>query len=118
MQRKKLYDIRSEFFEDPSSNHHLVFFFNATDDVLFVFEGSKRLTTVEGPVLIPFIPPPGGSSSASRPEPFRFFGVREVSGRSGSWGDGNWIFFPFSQWLRWRRYIAIVALASVTCVQT
>jgi len=53
---QELYGIRSEPFDDPSSDHHSVFLFDISD-VFCLFEG---LTTVESPELIPIFPPSGG----------------------------------------------------------
>ena len=107
---QKLYDIRNEPFDGPDSNHQSVFFLDARDDVFFVFEGPKRLTTGVSPEPVLFFPPPGGSLTPSPLKRFRFFGLREGSERSGS-SDSN---RPFSHSRRCRRNIAIVALASVT----
>ena len=115
---QKLYDIRSEPFDDPSSAHHSVFFVDAGDDVLFVFGGPGRLRTVESPELIPFCLRPGGSSSSSPFERLRFFGVLWKFERSESSEGGNSSLFPFSHSRRYRRYTAMVALASVTYMQT
>ena len=104
---QKFYDIRSDPFDDPSSDHHSAFFLDANDDVVFVFEGSKRLTTVESPVLLPL-----------PAERFRFFNARARSERSVASCGGNGKLFPFSHSRRCRRYTAIAALASVTYAQT
>ena len=109
------YDIRSEPFDDPSSDHHSVFFFDAGGGVFFVVEGSECLATVERPELIPFFPPLVESPPPSPLERFRFLGFRV--GSEGSEGGNNSL-FPFSHSRRWSRYIAIVALASVTYTQT
>ena len=117
---QKLYGIRSEPFDDPSSDHQSAFSLDASDgdDVFFVSEGPKRLTTDAGPELLPFFPPPGGSLTPSPLERLRFFRVREGTERSQSSDCCNGSFLPFSHSWRWRRYIAIVALASVTWTET
>jgi len=111
---QKLYDIRSEPFDDPNSDHHSVFFVDAGDDAFLVFEVPKRLTTVESPELILVFLPPGGSLSSSPLDRFKFFGVLGRSERSETSEGGSGSLLPFSHSRRCRRYIAIVALASVT----